>query len=368
MLGVETWMRRRLDQAVEKHLSSVERSPALSRCLRQSLRRIYAARDAAEDQLHFVQLKSRNFMPNAIQIQISRACNLRCTMCGWAVWQRNRGFMKLDLYMRILDEMERNSIRKCWLTNPQGEPLLNPQAIKFVEIALVRGFEVIINTNCTTLSEKNVNGLVDQASSGRLEIQASFSGHDKESHEAVYVGSKFELSSAKLKALNDALSARGLERHLTVNGIVYDAAALKKSIAFLEQLGITRDRITMGLPDNFAGIVEVGRKNREKGFYSYKRNLPYRSFRLCSQFAWILLIYDDGKVSACPCRDSEGEMEIGDITKQSLLDIRTGQRFMQMMEAFMQRDLDRLPFCRKCDIPYGDRDNVKLFVSGSAVA
>jgi hypothetical protein len=51
-----------------------------------------------------------------------------------------------------------------------------------------------------------------------------------------------------------------------------------------------------------------------------------------------VLIYDDGKVSACSCRDSEGVMEIGDITKESLHAIRNG---------------------------LGDRENEKLLIGGA---
>jgi hypothetical protein len=204
------------------------------------------------------------------------------------------------------------------------------------------------------------------ARSGRLRIQASFSGHDKGSQEAIYVGSKFEASSGKLRALNEKLSRIGLAQILTVNGIIMDRRALQKSVDYLVSLGIDKERITIGLPDNFAGIVQVGRRNRNKGFYSYKSDLPYRSLRLCNLLASYVLIYDDGKVSACSCRDSEGVMEIGDITRQSLAEIRNGPKFMEMLAGFMERDISGMPLCLKCDIPYGDYENEKLFVSGAA--
>ncbi len=50
-------------------------------------------------------------------------------------------------------------------------------------------------------------------------------------------------------------------------------------------------------------------------------------------------------------------MEIGDITRQSLMDIRNGHRFTSMLQAFMERNLDDMPLCRSCDIPFGDRQN-----------
>ena len=113
----------------------------------------------------------------------------------------------------------------------------------------------------------------------------------------------------------------GSQRHLTVNGIIMDKTTKERHLAFLESRGIDRGRVMLGLPDNFAGIVEVGSRNRRNGFYSFKKDLPYRSLRLCELLAHYILIYDDGKVSACSCRDPEGVMEIGDITQQSLAEI-----------------------------------------------
>jgi len=285
-------------------------------------------------------------------------------MCGWAVWGRNKGFMSMELYKHILGELKSNQIATLNLSNPQGEPLLHPQAAEFIRLAIDEGLHVYINSNCTTLGDRKSEQLVELCASGKLEVNASFSGYDRETHESVYVGSKFEHSSAKLKAFNARLTEKGLERHLTINGIILDRATLRRHVDYLVSLGISEDRICIGLPDNFAGIVKVG-KRRAGGMFSYKENLPYRGLRLCNLLAYYVLIYDDGKVSACSCRDSEGVMEIGDITKESLFDIRNGPRFMGMMQAFMKRDISNLPLCLNCDIPYGDYENEKLFFAGA---
>jgi MoaA/NifB/PqqE/SkfB family radical SAM enzyme len=147
---------------LEKHVRDrvrhvVEKNSLLSRVFAARLRAHYEARDAAADHAALAYLRSRNFMPTAVLIQISRACNPCCTMCGWAVWQRNRGYMKLELYKHILDELESNSIRQVNLTNPQGEPLLSPHAIECISLAVTRGFEVNLNTNCTPLGDKNID-------------------------------------------------------------------------------------------------------------------------------------------------------------------------------------------------------------------
>jgi MoaA/NifB/PqqE/SkfB family radical SAM enzyme len=314
--------------------------------------------DALQDAALVKHLETRNMAPSAMLIQIARICNLRCVMCGWKIWGRNKGFMSPELYKRVLSEMKLNGIERVCITSAQGEPLLNPRAIEFLELALNDGFNVILNTNITPLNERKISELCRLAKSGRLLIQASFAGYDKKSYESVYVGAKFEATVEKLWLLNKEFIISGLEKHLTINGIVMSREELDLNIKFLESIGFDSSRLVIGLPDNFAGIVQVGKKHGK--MYSYKADLPYRGLRLCGLFAHYIVVYDNGKVSACACRDSEGVMEIGDITKESLYDIRNGPRFKAMLSSFMRRDLSGMPLCQKCDIPYGDHENVKL--------
>ena len=212
---------------------ALENNRLLAAVCRPLLRRHYRAQDLADDQALLNDLAAKRFTPQAVLIQIARVCNLRCLMCGWTVWKRNKGFMPMDLYRRILAEMSVNGIRHVNLTNPQGEPLLSPHAMECIRLALDEGFEVCLNTNCTPLSEKKIADMVGFAASGRFTVQASFSGYDKQSHEEIYVGSRFEQTVEKLRALNAALAEKNLQHCLTVNGIILDRAVLPRHLAFL---------------------------------------------------------------------------------------------------------------------------------------
>ena len=345
-------------------VEKLERSPLLRRTFRRQLERHYRQRDVDWNIDFMRRLELRNFLPEKVNIQISRRCNLRCTMCGWTAWSRNKGFMTEELYRHVLSEMKLNKIDEAHVTNPQGEPLLHPRAIDFLRIAIEEGFDTHTNTNCTTLGTRQIAGLVELAASKKLRIQASYSGFDKETHESVYVGSDFALTTEKLRSLNAALTEKGLEEYLNVSGVIYNREDLRKHVDQLTGMGVDLKRISMTLPDNFAGIVNVGAKSREKNMYSFKHDLSYRSLRLCVMLSLYVLVYDDGKVSACACRDSENVMSLGDITKQSLADIRSGPRYREMLQAFLDKDLSNMPLCQSCDIPYGEFDNEKLLIEG----
>src|SRR5215471_13904184 len=292
------------------------------------------------------QLKARNFVPKEINVQISRRCNLNCYMCGWEVWGRNKGNMPMEMFQRVVRQAAEFGIPKLAFTAAQGEPLLNNRAEEYIHMALDAGFKTSINTNCTTLGDRNIAMLVKAAKRGKFTVQASFSGYDKASHEDVYVGSRFEDTSRKLATCYRAFLEAGLDKAFTINGIIKDSQQRHKD--YLLSIGIDPDCAVMHRPDNFAGIVKVG-VPRKGGVYSH---WALGELHLCPILAHKLVVYDDGQVSACACRDSENIMNIGNIMEETLFMMRWGSKFQRFVDAFLARDISGLKLCSKCDIPY----------------
>lgn len=279
-------------------------------------------------------------MIKTVFAQISRRCNLRCVMCGHEAWQRNAGFMSDDVFDLIIAEMRACGINRMALTAAQGEPLLAPKALSFVGRALGAGLAVHINTNCTPLNRGNCAGLALAAVLGDLTIQCSFAGHNQETYERIYVGADFAKTAAKLKLLYNTFAEVDRERAITVRGIVYDKAEEAKTRAFIHWLGIPHEQIYLEIPDNFAGLVRN------------TRDLTNLELYTCPWLEDYVVVYDDGKVSACACRDSEGVMLIGDLMTQSLADIIASRERQKMLEAFACKDVSGMPLCSKCDVPY----------------
>jgi radical SAM protein with 4Fe4S-binding SPASM domain len=152
--------------------------------------------------------------------------------------------------------------------------------------------------------------------------------------------------------LYQTFDSEGVADALTINGIIMDAATKPKHFDYLRTLGIDTKRVRLSYPDNFAGIVPVGSKDQQTGIYSFKLGLPYRPLHLCHLLTSRLVVYDDGQVSACPGRDSENVMNIGDIKTEGFLEMRNGPKYKNMVDAFMARKIDDMPLCAKCDIPY----------------
>ena len=294
------------------------------------------------------QAEARGLMPTEIYLQISRRCNLRCAMCGHEVWKSNSGFMEMDVFTRTLDQAQENGIKTLHILSGQGEPMLNPHVFDMLELAVSRGFAVGIVTNGTPLTEERCEKL---AGMGLAYVQFSFAGWDKASYEATYVGAKFEKTLANLQTLMRV--AKGSKTNVFVKAVCTgdDWETVRRNTrAFLESHGI--DRIVTVVANNFGGNVTHGRFFDHLGVWSLKP-IEHRRLMPCRVLLRAVGVFCDGTVTACGCYDSNAELKIGHIMEQSLKDIRHGEAFKSIVDAFRCGDVSGVPMCGKCDDPFG---------------
>ena len=84
-------------------------------------------------------MPGRFYPINYLFIEITNACNFKCTWCPDDIMGRRRGFMKKEKVFRILDEI---AGKKPWLgplypvkLHQMGEPFLHPDLPAIVEHA-----------------------------------------------------------------------------------------------------------------------------------------------------------------------------------------------------------------------------------------
>jgi radical SAM protein with 4Fe4S-binding SPASM domain len=108
-------------------------------------------------------LPGRFYPINYLFIEITNACNFKCTWCPDDIMGRRRGFMKKEKAFRILDEI---AAKRSWLgplypvkLHQMGEPFLHPDLPAIVERAESRGIGVELNTNCGLITPDNIDAL-----------------------------------------------------------------------------------------------------------------------------------------------------------------------------------------------------------------
>ena len=108
-------------------------------------------------------LPGRFYPINYLFVEITNACNFKCTWCPDDIMDRRRGFMKKEKVFRILDEI---AAKRSWLgplypvkLHQMGEPMLHPELPAIVEYAESRGVPIELNTNCGLITPENIDAL-----------------------------------------------------------------------------------------------------------------------------------------------------------------------------------------------------------------
>jgi MoaA/NifB/PqqE/SkfB family radical SAM enzyme len=108
-------------------------------------------------------MPGRFYPINYLFIEITNACNFKCTWCPDDIMGRRRGFMKKEKAFRILDEVAE---KRSWLgplypvkLHQMGEPFLHPELPAIVEYAEGRGVGIELNTNCGLITAENIDAL-----------------------------------------------------------------------------------------------------------------------------------------------------------------------------------------------------------------
>jgi MoaA/NifB/PqqE/SkfB family radical SAM enzyme len=108
-------------------------------------------------------LPGRFYPINYLFVEITNACNFKCTWCPDDIMERRRGFMKKERVFRLLDEV---AAKRSWLgplypvkLHQMGEPMLHPDLSAIVEHAESRGVPIELNTNCGLITEGRIQEL-----------------------------------------------------------------------------------------------------------------------------------------------------------------------------------------------------------------
>lgn len=145
-------------------------------------------------------------LPREIQLEVTGACNLACTMCLVSYRPKlgkRSGALPFERFRQIVDELPR--LERLTLQG-LGEPLLAPRLIDMVAYAAERGVDVGFNTNAQLLTPERSQRLVE-AGVGWLHV--SVDGATPATYERIRSGARFELLERHVPALTAAVRARG---------------------------------------------------------------------------------------------------------------------------------------------------------------
>lgn len=277
-----------------------------------------------------------------VYIEITNICNLSCNFCPKT--NRVLKFMDIESFKHILKNVKPYTDHIYF--HLMGEPFLNPNLEKFLELSAEAGLKVNITTNATLINKvKDV--LLNAKALRQLNISLhSFEANDQgvdfntyikdildfvnEASEKTKIISAlrlWNLDTEVLKANND----RNIEifKMLEKNfGLDYD---LKERIE-LEKKAKLRNRVYLNTAEKFQWPDMNIEPINETGF--------------CYGLRDQLGILVNGTVVPC-CLDSEGNIPLGNIFETPLGEILEGKRAKDIYEGFSNRCVVE-ELCKRC--------------------
>jgi hypothetical protein len=268
--------------------------------------------------------------PNEISLETLALCNARCTFCPYPTMERIGDKMPDELIDRVIDEMA--TFTKPFMFSPfkVNEPLLDSRLIPLCEIVNehVPMASLRIFTNGSPLTKEKIEAIAKLKRVQHLWI--SLNEVDPEKYHAL-MGLKFEITSKRL----DVLHEMDFPHPVMLSTVGYPNEEFRyycwKRWPKFESMAIVRSE-WLGQIDSQIEVVP---------------DIP------CSRW-FELSIMASGIVSLC-CMDSEGRFQIGDINKQSLLEIYNAPAWRERREKMLSRK--ELHPCSTCT--YGGTNGYK---------
>lgn len=284
-------------------------------------------------------------MPVSISTELTNHCNLKCPECssGSGQMKRQRGFMDIDLFRRIIKEL------KPYLYNInlyfQGEPMLHPLFFSFIDSC--RDLHSTVSTNGHFLSPDNSGKIV---SSGLNRLIVSIDGADQESYSAYRVNGDLETVLEGIRSVSIAKarykSSVKLEIQLLVTRVNEHQIAQVRSLAKSLGAYLTLKSMQIINEENTGLWLPSDRKYRRyemvNSKFAIKNKMPDR----CARLWFNPVITWDGKVIPC-CFDKDAEHIMGDINQESFREVWNGPRYRVFRKAIL-KDRSMIEICRNC--------------------
>jgi radical SAM protein with 4Fe4S-binding SPASM domain len=278
------------------------------------------------------------YPPPIINIEPTNICNLKCIMCPHESLKRKQGFMDMLIFEKVLAGITYKPL-SIGLWNI-GEPLLHPEIVTMVQRCSDKSFPSYIFTNATLLTRELSRGLIR---AGLQRIVFSFEGEDPAAYEQMRPGA---LYGQTLANIIEFLKIKQ-EMHSTHPWTVIEIVRLHTQKHPQAGISASFQRLFKGLPlDSF--------KMCPTHNWAQRINAPFigpcekRKYSLCRNIYEMIAVLWDGSISPC-CQDIEGEICMGNINNESILEAWNNEKYVALREKIMSDDLRGVLPCLTCN-------------------
>ena len=288
--------------------------------------------------------------PYNIVIETSSFCNARCIYCAHSKELPGffEGNMSMELFRRIMRDVHDFPHKvKLFEMFGFGEPLCNPNLAEMISIA--REEEIVEKINFTTngilFNKENIDKILE---AGVDTIRVSLQGLNAQSYEKVCgVKINFDRFIDNLSYLYEHrgnCKIRMKIADVSINNIP-DGRKIFENI-----FGSIADSIFVEHIIPIYSAVDYS-NDAYRNAINGREDIQQNHFhKVCQRPFYRLRVGADGKVTAACC-DTPNDIYLGDINKQSLLDIWNGQKHKALLKMQLEGRRCDIPECKHCVLP-----------------
>ena len=301
--------------------------------------------------------------PFVLMVDPSSSCNLRCLFCPTGdtsliqSTKRFQGYMELDVYKKIISDLDQFEGKiKTLRLYKEGDPLVNPNLVEFIEIAKRSSkIERIDTTTNAIILNKNISKRL--INSGIDQINISINGVSSQQYKKL---TKVEVNFDRLVDQIAYLHSISGNCEIYIKAIRENLSE-EEQVLFYKIFSEISDRIFLeGIQPNWPKFNFTYVKPKYiTGHYGQ----PLEEREVCPYIFYIMVINSDGSVSAC-VQDWPHELIVGDIKSESVKNIWSGEKLKSLQKLHLRGRRCEVDLCSICPVlKHGCLDNIDLSAS-----
>ena len=284
-----------------------------------------------------------------LSVETTNVCLSKCVFCANHVMKRQREHLDMELFMKAVDQFVGMGGTELYFNTVIGDPLCDPYLLeraRFVhQYPQIKSLGFV--TNLQLFHKYNTDDFFDSGIHW-LTISIVLSGKDK--YREFFAVDVYEQTLSNLVALLKANTKyhRKIDIVIEIKPTNEKVAAIIHHPDFQLVSSLTQQDLAASVKaasffvDDWLGAVRLPR-------YLKKRPLFPRFFRPCQALRRAAVIFSNGTVGACSCRDfnADSELVLGSLRETNIRELLQGEKRGKLFSDWL--NLNKVPaVCRKC--------------------
>jgi MoaA/NifB/PqqE/SkfB family radical SAM enzyme len=281
--------------------------------------------------------------PARIGIETTTHCSAKCVFCAYQFQSRTKRFMSMALYKKCIQDYAAVGGGSIELTPVAGDPLCDPELIERIHFAarFPSISEIFLHTNAILLHKTGIRKLL---CSGLTRICISTTAPDRRMFERLFRSNAYDTVMNNITSLLEINDRSNLPLKIEINMRAdMPQSRIVRMPAFRQLQSHNCSFNFLHFYDDWSGRIK---QNEISHAMRLKPRRPKNG--PCSRLFTYPKVLVDGTVTACGCKDYEGNsgLVLGNAAHDTLFEIWHNGKLAGIIDSFAMKNYPAI--CRNC--------------------